>query len=129
MAYVYAAVDDLEGKPLVGSHHCVALVQQYAKAPQTSLWSKGELVKTTNNLAKGTAIATFVDGVYPNNLTGNHAALFLSLESDGINVMDQWKGDSAKPTISSRKIRFKGMKDGKLITPLSNNGDAYYVID
>jgi len=129
MSYVYANVSDLEGKALVGSHHCVALVQSYANAPQTSLWAKGELVKTAKNIAKGTAIATFVNGAYPNNATGNHAALFLSQDGEGITVMDQWKGDPKKPTISSRKIRFRGIKNGQLIKPLSNNGDAYYVIE
>jgi len=104
-------------------------VQEYAKAPQAALWKQGELVKTCKNLAKGTAIATFVNGVYPNKGTGNHAALFISQDNAGITVMDQWKGDPNKPKISSRVIRFKGVKNGKLIEPLSNNGDSYYVID
>ena len=129
MGYIYPEVETLEGKPLVGTHHCVPLVQQYAKAPQASLWKQGALVKTAKDIAKGTAIATFVEGVYPNKSTGNHAALFISQDNTGITVMDQWKGDPNKPTISSRKIRFKGVKDGKLVEPLSNNGDAYYVID
>lgn len=129
VAYVYADVEKLEGEPLVGSHHCVPLVQHYAKAPQAALWTQGELVKTATDLAKGTAIATFVDGVYPNNKTGNHAALFISKDNAGIKVMDQWKGDPNKPKISSRVIRYKGAKDGKLVEPLSNNGDAFYVIE
>ena len=128
MAYVYADVDKLEGQPLVGTHHCVPLVQTYAKAPQAAQWRAGTLVKSAT-IAKGTAIATFVNGVYPNKGTGNHAALYISQDNSGITVMDQWKGDPKKHTISSRKIRFKGSKDGKLIEPLSNNGDAYYVID
>ncbi len=36
MSYVYAKVDDLDGKPLVGSKQCVAIVQVYANAPLTS---------------------------------------------------------------------------------------------
>ncbi len=129
MPYIYENVDKLEGQPLVGTHHCVALVQHYAKAPQAALWTQGVLVRDTKGISKGTVIATFVNGVYLNNRTGNHAALFLSQDATGINVMDQWKADPKKPTISSRRIRFKGLKDGKLIESLSNNGDAYYVVE
>ena len=129
MAYIYPDVLKLEGQNLVGTHHCVPLVQTYAKAPQAALWTQGALVKDAKELAQGTAIATFVNGVYPNKGTGNHAALFISQDGVGIRVMDQWKGDPNKPTISSRVIRFKGMKNGKLVEPLSNNGDAYYVIE
>lgn len=130
MPYIYADVDKLDRKPLVGSHHCVALVQEYAKAPQAELWKQGTLVRTTKDISKGTAIATFVNGKYPNKKTGNHAALFISQDNAGIKVMDQWKGDPNKPTVSVRTIRFKGAKKGGgLVEPLSNNGDAYYIIE
>lgn len=129
MAYVYDDVDKLEGQPKVGSHHCVPLVQHYAKAPLAGTWRKGALVKGSTDIKKGTAIATFVDDKYPNNPTGNHAALYMKQDNTGILVMDQWAKDQKKPNVSSRWIRFKGMQNGKLIEPLSNNGDAYYVID
>ena len=128
MAYVFARVDELEGTPLVGDHHCVALVQHYAKAPQTSTWIQGEPITGAPFIEKGTVIATFVDGKYPNKKSGNHAALYMSHDGVGIKVMDQWKGDPSKACVSSRTIRFKNSKNGQLIEPLSNNAFAYYIV-
>lgn len=42
--------------------------------------------------------------------------------------MDQWAGDAAKPTISKRRMKFKG-KSGTAYLDPSNNGDAMYVIE
>ena len=128
MPYIYAKVEDLEGTPLVGTHHCVALVQHFAKAPQTSNWIQGELVSTVPSIAKGTVIATFVDGKYPNKASGNHAAFYLSHDGVAIKVMDQWKGDPNKPFVSSRRIHFKNSDTGRLVEPLSNNAFAYYIV-
>jgi hypothetical protein len=129
MAYVYAKVDDLEQTDLVGSHHCVALVQHYANAPQTVLWKKGEKVKDSKTVKKGTAIATFVKGKYLNNMHGNHAAFYMSKDEGGIWVMDQWKGDPKKSKVSKRYILFKGIwTDGSFVDP-SNNADAFSVIE
>ena len=126
--YVYAAVDSLEGTALVGSHQCVALVQVEAGAPAASSWTAGDQVRGQSTLAKGTAIATFVNGRYPDLRHGNHAALYISQDAQGIIVMDQWAHDKHKPTISSRKLFFKGKdKNGQYIDP-SNNGDAFSVI-
>ena len=126
MPYIYADVDDLEGKPLAGSGQCVALVQTYAKAPLTSTWTEGEKVKGNTTIQKGTAIATFVGGKYPNKSHGNHAALYLSQDATGIKVMDQW---SSKGKIGSRTLTFQGQnKDGTYVDP-SNNGDAFSVIN
>jgi hypothetical protein len=128
MPYIYAKVDDLEGAEKVGGGACARLVQVYGNAPQTSAWKEGAVVKGHKTISKGTAIATFVNGVYPNKSTGNHAALYVSQDANGITVMDQWKGES-KPNISSRVLRFKGKKtDGTYVDP-SNNGDAFSVIE
>src|SRR4051794_16300441 len=122
MAYIYKDVDNLEGKTLAGSGQCVALVQVYTKAPLTSSWKEGVTVKGDTSIARGTAIATFVGGKYPNQAHGNHAALYLSQDAAGIQVMDQWK---SKSTIASRTLRFQGKnKDGTFVDP-SNNGDAF----
>jgi hypothetical protein len=127
MPYIYPNVDDLEGTDKVGGGACARLVQVYAKAPEAASWKEGEVVKGSKTIVKGTAIATFVNGVYPNKSTGNHAALYISQDANGIKVMDQWKGDS-KPKVSSRVLRFKGKKtDGTYVDP-SNNGDAFSVI-
>ncbi len=128
MSYSYSKVDELEKTNMVGSHQCVALVQKYAGAPVTLAWRQGAAVMGGRSLAKGTAIATFVNGKYPNRRHGNHAALFLRQGSNGIYVMDQWNG-KRDGLVTSRFIRAKGKdKRGKLITP-SDNADAFYVIE
>jgi hypothetical protein len=128
-SYVYSKVDDLEGTGKVGSKQCVVLVQHYTKAPQTSAWKQGSQVKGLTALTKGTAVATFEKGVYPNRLHDNHAALYISQDASGITVMDQWADDKSKPSVSKRVMRFKGKsKDGKFLDP-SNNADALYVIN
>ena len=79
-------------------------------------------------LAKGTAIATFEDGVYKSRPHGNHAALYLSQDQGGIWVMDQW-ASSTKLEVSRHYLQFKGVaKDGNWIDA-SNNGDAFSVIE
>ncbi|WP_338846680.1 BPSL0067 family protein [Massilia sp. W12] len=129
MPYIYADVDNLQNTDKVGSKHCVALIQHYTDAPNTRDWSEGQVVMGSSGLAKGTAIATFVAGRYPNHSSGNHAAFLLSVESNGIWVMDQWKDDASKPKVSKRFLRKKGKdKNGKFIDP-SNNADAYSVIN
>jgi hypothetical protein len=129
VSYVYAKVDDLDNTELVGSHQCVALVEHYAKAPLTSMWREGKAVKANLSIAKGTAIATFVNGKYPNHGHGNHAALYVSQDAGGIWVIDQWKGDPKKPQVSKRYIRSKGKgKNGTFIDP-SNNADAFSLIE
>lgn len=129
MAYVYADVDKLQNTDKVGSKQCVALIQHYSDAPKTGEWTEGQLVMGSSGIAKGTAIATFVDGKYGNHSTGNHAAFLLSVEKDGIWVMDQWFSDASKPKVSKRFLRSKGKdKKGKFVDP-SNNADAYSVIE
>ncbi|WP_147375809.1 BPSL0067 family protein [Noviherbaspirillum cavernae] len=126
MPYVCNKYPDLENKTLLGSHQCVALVQECAKAPHTSLWKEGERVKGSLVLAPGTAIATFVKGRYPNQAHGNHAAIYVRQDSAAIYVLDQWKG---KSRITIRPLYFKGKdKNGNYIDP-SNNADAFSVID
>lgn len=129
MPYIYANVDKLDKTALVGSHQCVALVQHYAKAPLTSIWKEGKIVMGNSAIEKGTAIATFVNGKYPNLSHDNHAALYISQDIKGIWVMDQWKGDPNKPKVSKRYIRSKGKhKNGAFLDP-SNNADAFSVIE
>lgn len=129
MSYVYSKVDELDQSDLVGSHQCVALIQHYAKAPHTSTWKEGKAVKGNLMIQKGTAMATFVNGKYPNQAHDNHAALYVSQDAGGIWVIDQWKGDPKKPKASKRYLLSKGKwKDGKYIDP-SNNADAFSIIE
>jgi hypothetical protein len=129
MPHVYAKVDDLDGTDKVGSHQCVALVQHYGKLPSTSAWKEGAAVMGNDKIARGTAIATFVDGKYKSLPTGNHAGFLVSQDPKGLWIMDQWNNDKTKPKVSKRYLTRKG-KDakGNFIDP-SNNADAYSVIE
>ena len=128
MSYLYEKIDELVGKPVVGTHQCVALVQQFAGAPVTAAWREGEAVLGNKMLKKGTAIATFVNGRYPNHSHGNHAAFFVKAFGNGIWIIDQWKND-LKTRISLRFIVAKGRnRQGKFLRP-SESADAYSVIE
>jgi hypothetical protein len=128
MTYVYLDARKLENEEKVGDAECVALIRHYTRAPATRLWKVGETVVGNKALVAGTAIATFVDGKWPNKHTGNHAAFYLGQVSNGIYVMDQWNR-ADKKTISSRFIyRLGKNKDGSFIRP-SDNADAFSVIE
>jgi hypothetical protein len=72
------------------------------------------------SIQRGTAIATFIDGKYPNQPHGNHAAVYISQDGNAIWVYDQWTGKG----VHKRPIRFKGG-----VGYASDDGDAYYVIE
>jgi len=106
---------------LVGDGQCVALVQHCAGAPHTSTWRKGESVRGNLSVQPGTAIATFdTNGKYPNQAHGNHAAIYISQDSKGILVYDQWK-DNEKG-VHIRPIRWGGDDP-------SDDGNAFSVIE
>jgi len=128
MPYVYAEVDGLDGHDLVGTHQCIALVQAFTKAPRTSQWKQGGPVRGELLLPKGTAIATFEDGVYKSRPHGNHAAFYLSQDQGGIWVMDQWKS-ATKIKVSRHYLQFKGNAKNGSWKDASNNGDAFSVIE
>ena len=128
MSYVYLKAASLNDKPVVGSHQCVALVQEYAGAPTTSRWRQGALVVGNTMLTTGTAIANFVDGRYPNNRHGNHAALYVRQGIGGIWIADQWKSPSKK-TISVRLIASLGKDQAGRFINASDNADAFFVIE
>ena len=68
-----------------------------------------------------TAIATFVDGKYPTDDKGKHAAIYLSHDATGITVLDQW---NSQGRVKERKIRSK-VPEG---TIRSNDANWFYVI-
>jgi hypothetical protein len=82
--------------PDAGSHQCVPLVK--AAIPEigaTPQWKKGANISGPNAppLQPGTAIASGWDksGNYPNNSTGNHAAIVDKVDPDGtVHVIDQY---------------------------------------
>ena len=95
----------------------------------TALWKEGESVNEVKLLTKGTVIATFVDGKYESNSTGNHAAFFVKSGQGGIWIMDQWANDKTKPKVSMRFIRSKGKTPKGAYVDPSNNADAYSVVE
>jgi hypothetical protein len=112
---------------LVGTHTCAALVQHYTRVGPTRRWREGAKVRGHKTIKRGTAVATFVDGKYPNKASGNHAALYVKQDATGIYVVDQWEG--YEEPITSRRMRFKGKRpDGSYKDP-SNNGDALSIIE
>jgi hypothetical protein len=132
MPFVYREVDALEREPLIGGGNCVALIKELTPGLQgapTSMWRPGAPVVGSVGLVRGTAIATFENGRYPNRDTGNHAAFFLAYAGRAIWVMDQWKNDPKRPHIGKRLIR-PGIKrkDGSFIDP-SNAAETFSVIE
>jgi hypothetical protein len=121
MAYICNNPEAYDGRR-IGSGECVAFVQEAARAPHTSAWKKGAVVRGNSALRRGTAIATFdASDRYPNHSTGNHAAIYVSQESEGIWVFDQWRAQGA---VRKRLIRFR-----KRAGSPSNDGDAFSVIE
>lgn len=108
-----------------GHTECVEFIRQATDAPETSKWVRGRSVKSfkTGELARGTAIATFDDkGKYPTDALGRHAAIYLSHNNEGIEVLDQW---NSQGEVRKRTIRFHRPKG----TKRSNDGDTFYVIE
>lgn len=105
-----------------GSHECVALVQGAAGAPNTRVWQKGIKVLDAKigSIPLGTAIATFDgSGRYPQS--ARHAAIYVTHDSHGIVVYDQW---ASQGKVSKRKIRKRGG-----INRSVNDASFYYVIE
>jgi hypothetical protein len=138
MPFVYNDVGALDKEPppppAVGDGSCVALIKHYVpglKNLPTSAWrAGGNVLELGDKVARGTAIATFVNGRYPNNSHGNHAAIVLKVMKSGIWVVDQWR---AREGISARLIsipppRQQYNQDGSFRNP-SDNALAFYVIE
>lgn len=75
-------------------------------------WVKGEKVRGAN-LPFGTAIATFTSGRHR-----GHAAIYISQNSTGIQVFDQWPGHP----VSQRTINWEGHN-------LLTDGNSFYVVE
>jgi hypothetical protein len=107
-----------------GNTECVEFVRQATGAPQTVLWKKGAMVfgASLSSITRGTAIATFNDsGKYPIDGKGKHAAIYLSHDSLGIRVLDQW---NKQGEVLERIIYFSSPS-----IPRSNAGKSFYVIE
>jgi hypothetical protein len=105
-----------------GNTECVEFVRQATGAPDSKSWKPGIRVKEASSTAipRGTAIATFDGGAYPNDGLGKHAAIYLEHDEKRILVLDQW---NAQGEVKKRPIWFDRPKASR-----SNNGDTFYVI-
>lgn len=126
MAYILDKAESYVGKAYKnakGNTECVEFVRQVLTIPPTSLWVEGvKIHKGTTGIAKGTAIATFINGAYPQTgTTGKHAAIYLGQNDAGIIVLDQWR---AQGQVKKRTIRFESSGPS-----ISNRGDAFSVIE
>jgi len=110
-----------------GNTECVEFIRQTLDAPQTARWRQGVTVRRLkpgegDPVARGTAIATFVAGTYPQHGdTGKHAAIYLGQDASGIQVLDQWR---AQGRVMLRTIPWQPRRPG-----LSNDGNAFSVIE
>ncbi|MFZ4876799.1 BPSL0067 family protein [Janthinobacterium sp. Mn2066] len=126
MAYIYSKAARLKNQPVVGSRHCVALVQEYAGAPATAHWRQGAAVAGNTTLTPGTAIATFAGGRHGSH--GHHAALYVRQGINGIIIVDQWQAAS-KSKISLRLIQSQGQDQRGHYRQARDNADAFFVIE
>ena len=122
MPYI-ARADYAKQKEIVGNGECVTLVTHLTGARASSLWREGDKVPDLmekGGIAKGTLIATFVNGHYQNLGQGNHAALFIRQVPGGIEIFDQWRNH--KP--SARVIHF-----GRSVAGARNRPECYSVVE
>ena len=121
--YIAARPEAFEGR-VIGAGHCVDFVKMAAGVPRTDSWQEGAEVRGNPHIAPGTAIATFeLNGSYTSEF-GNHAAIYLSQDDDGIWVYDQWQGQP----VHKRLIRFEGGSGAKWGSK-SNNGRRFAGIE
>ncbi len=124
----YVAEDYQRFKTTVGDGNCVPLVQAAAGVPNHRLWKEGLSMSDRPDIPEGTAIATFVDGTYPSNSHGNHAAIFIGYGTesgkDGFYVYDQYHGQNGTQKKPGRRfIRFVDPGHSA-----SDNGNAFSII-
>ena len=146
MPYIFAGVDSYKGKPLIGTGTCVDLIKELVpglKGQSTTTWKAGgnvmEVFKAGKTIPRGTAIATFENGRYPQRCavgyagSCHHAAILLSVQAGGVWIMDQYKSDKNRMFIESRFLRLLPPRTEKLSNgnwrDAGNNPRAFYVIE
>ncbi|CUW37377.1 conserved protein of unknown function [Magnetospirillum sp. XM-1] len=99
------------GKQVGESGECVAMVKHLApEVGRAADWQEGPAIRDFGDppLERGTPIATFVDGRYPNASSGNHAAVFIQYGTKGI-TPGIWVLDQAKDLDPQKRfIQFGG---------------------
>jgi len=107
---------------------CAWLVRALLEAPPASTWFAGEQLTPDNidDLPLGTAIATFVNGKYPNANTGQHAAFFMGKTKEGFKILEQYQG---LKQIKVREVMWNPNPNNPLSRSLSNQAKAYSVVN
>lgn len=108
-----------------GKTECVEFIRQATGAPQTASWKKGLKVSDARlgNLPRGAVIATFdVNGRYPVDGLGKHAAIYLEHNAERIIVLDQWNDQGE---VKQRPVYFKR----PMGTRRSNDADTFFVVE
>lgn len=74
----------------------MSFIHKIIVIPASSLWKQGEKGRGNVAIIPGTVIATFdPGGHYGNHKDGrSHAAVYLGQNAIGIQVLDQWKGNT-----------------------------------
>jgi hypothetical protein len=121
--YIASHPEAFEGE-VIGAGYCVDFVQAAAGVPRTDAWQEGVQVRGNPHIAWGTAIATFESNGSYTSESGNHAAIYLSQDEDGIWVYDQWQGQP----VHKRLIPFEGGSGAKWGSK-SNDGRRFAVIE
>jgi hypothetical protein len=103
-----------------GHYECAAFPQNklVAAAPVTATWRLGAHVEPRTTIAKGTWVATFLDGKYQ-----GHVGAFVSMDVDGaLTLIDQFRPRNRvdKTTYHVKKQPFTGK--------ISNDPSKYYVV-
>ena len=107
-----------------GRTECVELIKGLLGAPRTALWREGRKLRmNADQIQPGTAIATFVNGRYPNwqRRGSKHAAIFLRATDSGIYVLDQF---AHRRSVKERFIPWHHPRDR---SP-SNNASSYSTV-
>ncbi len=121
MPFIAPNPDHYVGKK-VATGQCVAYAQAAAHAPSTGSWAQGIKVVSAapGSIARGTVIATMVDGFYLDHPSGNHAAIYLSHDAQGIQVLDQWLG---------QPVHYRTIHDHGGHGSPSNDASMFYVVE
>lgn len=119
MPHILQRPEDHIGKTYLdptGSSECVEFIKRTLGAPETAKWREGAKITASClvvPLPKGAAIATFASGKYPQGASVNardrHAAILLAQTNDGIEVLEQFSGQS----VHRRTIRWQPVSAGR----------------
>jgi hypothetical protein len=95
-----------------GNTECVQFIRDTMQAPPSTTWEEGG--KPDANTPRGTVVGTFVDGKFH-----GHAAVSLSVNKSGMELLDQW---NKKPIVSTHTIQYNDKK------PFVNNANNYSIV-